>query len=327
MYDMHVHTTASDGRLPLSELVKKAKDIHLRGFVVSDHDTTESSQLAFLLGDKETEIIPGVELTVTIEDELIDINGIFINPEDTNLQKICKSNRKSRRRRLRGAAEQLVKVHGSKLRKLHKGLRHKKALADVIYDQVINLAGGPDKGISSDHISRVLISWGLFKNRKQAFDECLGYNKNCYVKRKTVGFEEGARTIIRAGGIVSLNHPGFIPFDHPDKFPDDATVMNAFDPYFGKLVHIIETNYPYEKVRGEDDEYKKRLLVAKRAFYKGAASERGLIQIAGSDSHQKPDGTGIGEKGYLTPASTVKIIRDLARANWRKYQPRKKIPF
>ena len=68
-FDMHVHTLASDGRLPLTELVKIAEKkknregrYMLKGFVVSDHDTLEASRLAATLSTPRMEIIPGLEL-------------------------------------------------------------------------------------------------------------------------------------------------------------------------------------------------------------------------------------------------------------------------
>ena len=39
--DLHLHTTASDGRLPPRELVRLASDLGLKQIAISDHDTTE----------------------------------------------------------------------------------------------------------------------------------------------------------------------------------------------------------------------------------------------------------------------------------------------
>ena len=40
-YDLHTHTTYSDGTFTVEELLKRAKYIGLKGIAITDHDTME----------------------------------------------------------------------------------------------------------------------------------------------------------------------------------------------------------------------------------------------------------------------------------------------
>ena len=94
-YDMHCHTAASDGKLPLKELVSFAKQTKLAGFAVTDHDILDASKEARYLGEAAgMEIIPGVELSGKIKNYLIEVIGYFVNPFDKSLEETCKVNPK-----------------------------------------------------------------------------------------------------------------------------------------------------------------------------------------------------------------------------------------
>ena len=51
MADMHIHSTASDGRLTPEELIRMAEKIpHLAAIAVTDHDTPEGGRRALHYG-------------------------------------------------------------------------------------------------------------------------------------------------------------------------------------------------------------------------------------------------------------------------------------
>jgi predicted metal-dependent phosphoesterase TrpH len=50
LIDLHTHTTASDGRLSPSELVRYAREKDLRVIAVTDHDTIEGNEEAVSAG-------------------------------------------------------------------------------------------------------------------------------------------------------------------------------------------------------------------------------------------------------------------------------------
>ena len=49
MYDLHVHSTASDGLFTPAQLLAKAMEIGLQGIAITDHDTVGGVQEALIL--------------------------------------------------------------------------------------------------------------------------------------------------------------------------------------------------------------------------------------------------------------------------------------
>lgn len=62
--DLHLHTTASDGRSTPEELVQKASEAHLSVISVTDHDTTAGiSRAKEEARSYNIEVLNGVEIT------------------------------------------------------------------------------------------------------------------------------------------------------------------------------------------------------------------------------------------------------------------------
>ena len=75
IFDLHVHTTYSDGLLSPKEVVDLARRKGLNGIAITDHDTVEgiNSALKVSKGFKDFYLIPGIEFGTIFEDE-----GTFI---------------------------------------------------------------------------------------------------------------------------------------------------------------------------------------------------------------------------------------------------------
>ena len=90
--DLHLHTTASDGRLSPTELVRLVAGQGLKQVSISDHDTTEG--LAEALQEAKNHdglrIIPGIELSADIPGDEIHMLGYFIQYEDEEFQEILR---------------------------------------------------------------------------------------------------------------------------------------------------------------------------------------------------------------------------------------------
>ena len=62
--DLHIHSTCSDGAVPIERLASIAARTGLHAIALSDHDTLLSAQYAYAhTGQDEVELIPAVELT------------------------------------------------------------------------------------------------------------------------------------------------------------------------------------------------------------------------------------------------------------------------
>ncbi len=81
--DLHTHSTASDGSMTPSELVRHAASCGLRAVALTDHDTTvgltEAQQAANEIG---IELVHGVELATWLDKTEFHIVGLDINERD-----------------------------------------------------------------------------------------------------------------------------------------------------------------------------------------------------------------------------------------------------
>lgn len=93
MIDIHTHTTYSDGHSTLTELLKEAEIKKIEILSITDHNTVEAY---FELLQKEVRnlykgiIIPGVEITTTYNNEVIEILGYGFDID--TMDKLLKEN-------------------------------------------------------------------------------------------------------------------------------------------------------------------------------------------------------------------------------------------
>jgi predicted metal-dependent phosphoesterase TrpH len=65
--DLHIHSTCSDGAVPIERLASIAARTGLHAIALSDHDTLLSAQYAYAhTGQDGVELIPAVEPAMTL---------------------------------------------------------------------------------------------------------------------------------------------------------------------------------------------------------------------------------------------------------------------
>ncbi|MCK9395910.1 MAG: PHP domain-containing protein, partial [Methylobacter sp.] len=81
-YDLHCHSTASDGALSPTELVQRAHEHGVTALALTDHDTVagldEAQTAATATGIK---LISGIELSTSWQNKCFHIVGLGIDPE------------------------------------------------------------------------------------------------------------------------------------------------------------------------------------------------------------------------------------------------------
>ena len=87
VYDLHSHTTASDGSLSPTALVEHAAGCGVQVLAVTDHDVTSGlteAKAAAVVNN--IGLVPGIEISVTWAHQTIHVVGLNIDPGNSLLQ-------------------------------------------------------------------------------------------------------------------------------------------------------------------------------------------------------------------------------------------------
>ncbi len=193
MIDLHLHTTASDGRLTPTALVARAVEARLTKIAVTDHDTTagldEARAQAAIAG---IEIITGIELTSVHDGRDVHILGYFFDPADQRLAQLLETQRTLRVARLREIGARLARL----------GI-------PIDVGRVIDRGEGhSDRSVGRPLLARELMAQGHVSSVQEAFDRYLGAGRPAFVPRQGRGPAEFVRAVRDAGGVTSFAHPG-----------------------------------------------------------------------------------------------------------------------
>ncbi len=188
--DLHLHTVYSDGALPPRDLLDQARRAGLTTISITDHDNTGALQEALDHGMQlGIEVIPGVELSTTIEGQDIHLLGYFFDPENRTLQEYLTLFRTERYRR----AERIV----ARLQELHVPLSFSAVLARAGHGSI----GRP-------HIAAALVEEGLLESYQEAFARYLGFGRPAYERKYQIAPREAIKLVAEAGGLSFIAHPG-----------------------------------------------------------------------------------------------------------------------
>jgi len=188
--DLHMHSTASDGLLSPSEVVRSARDLGLTTIALTDHDTTDGVAEAQAAGrDLGVEVIAGLE--INSEDASGDIHflGYFVDPANAMLQEKLLDIRDARVGRARGMLKKLAEM----------GM-------PVAWARVLDIAGDASS-IARPHIARALLEAGHVASTQEAFDKYIDNNGPAYVNRLRLTPQETIDIVHTAGGLIVLAHP------------------------------------------------------------------------------------------------------------------------
>ncbi len=195
--DLHIHSTASDGRFTPEELVKQAAGKGMTTIALADHDTVDGVAAALAAAQQYPDllVIPAVEISTDIPHGELHVLGYFVDHTGAAFKASLDHFRNSRLER----AQKMV----AKLRRL--GIK-------VDWERVREIAG--ESSIGRPHIAQAMMEGGYIANFKQAFTEYLGRDKPAYVEREKMTPEQTMTLITGAGGLPVLAHP--LTLDDPE---------------------------------------------------------------------------------------------------------------
>ena len=186
-FDLHIHTTASDGTDSPEAVVALAAGKGFSIIAITDHDTMCGVPEAVAAGEKYgVRVIGGVEISAGGQTE-VHVLGYGVRDVE-RLEQTLTLMRDKRAERMAGMVE--------KLRALG---------VDVTLDEVTALSGG---SVGRSHLARVLIDKGVVRDVREAFAKYLSPGKPAYVEREKLGVQQAVRLIADCGGLPVIAHPG-----------------------------------------------------------------------------------------------------------------------
>ena len=248
MIDLHLHTTASDGRSTPGDLVARAAAAGLTVMAATDHDTTDAVQeVASGAAAHGIQAIAGIEITAVHDGADVHVLGYFIDIHDRSLQAFLTRQREVRIARVERIARRLAEL----------GLEVdvEPALADA--------RRHASRAVGRPQVARAMVEAGVVGSVTEAFETWLGRGCPAFVPREGESPEAVVAAIHAAKGLASLAHPG-------------RTGLDALIPSLGQAgLDALEAYHS-----DHDPETTER--------YRAMAERLGLLVTGGSDFHGEP---------------------------------------
>ena len=175
--DLHIHSTASDGKFSPEAIVAKAAGLGFTIIALTDHDSVDGIAPALEAARvfPRLRVIPGVEISTDMPDSEAHVLGYFIDYASNELRSSLERFRSSRQRR----AQAMI----AKLRDF--GIH-------IDWQRVQEIAG--DGSIGRPHIAQAMLEKGYITSLKEAFTGYIEQGGPAYVEREKMMPAERADT-------------------------------------------------------------------------------------------------------------------------------------
>jgi len=246
-FDLHSHSTASDGTLSPSQLMARAHAAGVGVMALTDHDTLEGLPEAAAAGRRlGLDFVPGVEVSVTWQAITVHIVGLGVDPENAVLQRGLAALREYRDWR----AEEI-------------GRRLARAGIGGAFEGARALSNG--RLISRTHFARFLVDNGHAADVRAVFRKFLVNGRPGHVAGQWAELGDAVRWIRLAGGQAVIAHPARYPLTRGKL----RRLIGDFVAAGGEGLEVVSGSH------SRDDYF----TMAKHA------RDFGLLASAGSDYH------------------------------------------
>ena len=248
MIDLHLHTTASDGRLDPVDLVRRAVAAGIRVLAVTDHDTTDGIEDAQAEAARlGVSLVPGIEITAVARGRDVHMLGYFFDRSEPRMIEFLVAQRAARVNRISQIAVRLAEL----------------GMPVDVGPLLDEARSQTSKSIGRPRLARAMIDAGYVATTREAFDEWLGQGRPAFVERAGPSPTAVIEAVHGARGLASLAHPGRTRIDEQIPALLDAG-LDAIEAYHSD--HDARTSTLYAEL----------------------ADRLGLLVTGGSDFHGDP---------------------------------------
>ncbi|MCH8864708.1 MAG: rod shape-determining protein [Chloroflexi bacterium] len=183
--DLHLHTTASDGKYRPAEVVRRAAGLGLSVIAIADHDSVDgiAPALAAAKSFPGLTVIPCLEVSTDVPRGEVHILGYFIDYTSAELNAALAHFRDSREGRAKGMIDKLSGM----------GI-------NIEWRRVKEIAG--EGSVGRPHIAQAMLEKGYITSFKEAFDKYIAREGPAYVEREKMMPAEAVK--LRIGSAFPL---------------------------------------------------------------------------------------------------------------------------
>jgi predicted metal-dependent phosphoesterase TrpH len=231
-FDLHIHTTHSDGLYTPAQVLELARRSGLAGIAITDHDTLAGVEEAMRLAPS-LEIIPGVEITAEHEGRELHLLGYFVRLDNEDLLAALQRLRSARRSRFAAMVEKL------------------KGIGVAIDPETL-----PDDGneaLGRRHLANLLVQTNRVGSVREAFTRYLGDSGRVAVAKTRLPVADAIACVHAAGGVAAWAHPSYdslqnslgdlaalgldaVEADYPTRRPSQVKAVRELAATFGLAV-------------------------------------------------------------------------------------------
>ena len=277
-YDLHIHTTCSDGKYSKLELLKYFNDNDFRYIAFADHNYIEltsdeeiNNEYLIQYNEKQlVDMINAIEFDV-LENRYLHILGYDIE-EKEKIHKLMEYSKQANTEITKKIIDNIKSVYGIEV-----------SINDLINNSV-------DGNISKRDITKWMIKKGYAKDYIEAGLLYTSKESPCYEKKYSPTIDEVINIIYECGGYSVMAHPFSLKLDE-----------NETKKYIYKLV---EKGLMGIEINNLDNTTPNQI-----EFLKKIATDLSLLQTSGSDFHNETTTAKIG----LDNCDSDEFIRILRR--------------
>ena len=261
-FDMHTHSTVSDGVLDPADVVRAAADAGLDGIALTDHDSLGGLDEARAAGAQlGIEVLTGCEVSAQVDKVSVHVLGYFMDESHPKL------------------LEELQWIQDDRVVRAEAMVGKLQELGVPVTMEMVRAHAEGDS-IGRPHVAAAMVDAGVIATTVDAFTpEWILEGGRAYVPKRVMTPEDTIRLIVDAGGVAGIAHAIWVEHDIGDS-------IGNIERWTEAGLGALEVYHPEH-----DDGW--------RETYRKLAERLDLVITGSSDVHGNKHGGGIGENATI----------------------------